>query len=617
MPSAAKADPTAAKKPTAPATPASRRRPAAKAPAKRAVPQASAPSLSEDVRARLDADIEALRTGSRSWALLTLGQRARLLERVREETGRVAEEWADTASTSKGIEPGHPLRGEEWLGGPYAAIVALDAYIGSLRALAKGESPLAGVKATPAPGGRVALQAFPGNAKDALLLSGFTGELWLRPGVTEQQARADAGLAQLAPTLSGGVGLVLGAGNIPVIPVLDVLYELLAHNRVSLLKLNPTTDALLPVFERALAPLIEPGFLRIVTGGGDVGAHLTGHDGIDHVHITGAEATFDAIVWGAGASSPQAKAAATRRKREGRPLLRKPITAELGGVSPIIVVPGRWTDADLRYQAEHIATMRLQNSGHNCIAGQVVLVSSDWPQRDAFLAALRTAYANAPERPVWYPNSDAKLAAAAEDYPDAEWLAGHTRALVVVGDEDATAVQTTEYFAPVLGVVELPGLGQEFLDAAVRHANDELAGTLGANIIVDPVTQRALGDGFERAIADLRYGTIGINAWTAFVFLTPTLTWGAYPGNTLDAIGSGVGVVHNALLVDAAERSIGRGPFRPFPRAVAGGERTLLPKPPWFVTSRTGATVSEGFTRFRIDGNWVRLLRTLAAAFRA
>jgi hypothetical protein len=101
------------------------------------------------------------------------------------------------------------------------------------------------------------------------------------------------------------------------------------------------------------------------------------------------------------------------------------------------------------------------------------------------------------------------------------------------------------------------------------------------------------------------------------VFLTPTLTWGAYPGNTLDAIGSGVGVVHNALLVDAAERSVARGPFRPFPRAVAGGERTLLPKPPWFVTSRTGATVSEGFTRFRIDGNWVRLLRTLAAAFRA
>lgn len=616
MPSAANAVPTAAKKPAAPAkSTAARRRPPAEA--KRGAPQASTPSLPEEVRARLDDDIAALRTGSRSWAQLTLDQRARLLARVRDEVTRVAEEWADTASTAKGIEPGHPLRGEEWLAGPYAALVALDAYIGSLRALAKGESPLAGVKATPAPGGRVALHTFPMTATDGLLLSGYTGELWLRAGVSEDQARADAGLAQLAPTVSGGVGLVLGAGNVPAIPVLDVLYELLAHNRVALLKLNPTMDALLPVFERALAPLIEPGFLRIVTGGADVGAHLTRHDGIDHVHITGAEATFDAIVWGAGGKTPQARAAARRRKREGRPLLRKPITAELGGVSPIIVVPGRWTEADLRYQAEHIVTMRLHNSGHNCIAGQVVLMSRDWAQRDAFLEALRTAYASAPERPVWYPNSDDKLAAAADAYPDAEWLAGRTRALIAVDGADASALQTTEYFAPVLGVVELPGLGQEFLDAAVRHANDQLAGTLGANILIDPETQKALGDGFERALADLRYGAIAVNAWTAFVFLTPTLSWGAFPGNTLDAIGSGVGVVHNALLVDATERSVVRGPFRPFPRAITGGERTVLPKPPWFVTSRTGATVSEGFTRFRMDGSWARLLGTLAAAFRA
>ena len=83
---------------------------------------------------------------------------------------------------------------------------------------------------------------------------------------------------------------MLGAGNVTSIPVLDVLYELLAHNRVVILKVNPTQDALVPVYERALAPLIEAGFLRIVRGGGDVGAYLTGHSGIDHVHITGAAA---------------------------------------------------------------------------------------------------------------------------------------------------------------------------------------------------------------------------------------------------------------------------------------------------------------------------------------
>lgn len=572
---------------------------------------APASGLAPDVAERLDADIAALHEGTRAWTHLTLDQRARLLERVHAEVGRVAGEWADTASTLKGIEPGHPLRGEEWLGGPYAVLTELEALAASLHALARGESPIAKVRATTAPGDRVVLHTFPTGPVDALLLSGFTGEVWLRPGVTVDQARADAGLAQLAPTVSGGVGLVLGAGNVSSIPVLDVLYELIAHNRVALLKLNPTMDGLVPVFERALAALIEPGFVRIATGAGDVGAYLTAHAGIDHVHITGAEATFDAIVWGRGEE-------AAERKREGRPVLQKPITAELGGVSPIIVVPGAWTDADLRYQAEHVVTMRLQNSGHNCIAGQVVILSSDWAQRDAFEAALRDAFARAPQRPVWYPNSDAKLAQAAEAYPDAEWFAGRTRALVEIGEgEDASPIETTEYFSPVLGVVALPGLGQEFLDSAVAHANDRLTGTLGANVLIDPATLRALGAGFERAIARLHYGAIAINAWTAFTFLTPTATWGAFPGNPLDAIGSGTGVVHNGLLIDATERSVTRGPFRPFPRSVAGRERTVLPKPPWFVTSRTGARVSAGFTRFRIDHDWGRLLGTLVAAFRA
>jgi hypothetical protein len=194
--------------------------------------------------------------------------------------------------------------------------------------------------------------------------------------------------------------------------------------------------------------------------------------------------------------------------------------------------------------------------------------------------------------------------------------------LVEIGPgEDATAVETTEYFAPVLGVVELAGNGQEFLHAAVAHANDKLAGTLGANVLIDPVTQAALGSGFERAIADLRYGDIAINAWTAFAFLTPTVTWGAFPGGTLEDVGSGIGVVHNALLLDRVERSVVRGPFRPVPRslgsAFGGGRFSLLPKPPWFVDSRTGASVSEGFTRYRMDGNLVRLLGTLVQAFRA
>lgn len=569
--------------------------------------------LDENDREQLDAAIDDLDAGARTWSALAVGQRATLLRAVRTAVASATEEWAHTAAVSKGLNGSHPLRGEEWLSGPYSALGALDAYIETLSRLAEGRNPLEGIRIDRAPGGRTRVHAFPLTGIDKVLLSGFTGEVWLEPGVTPRAARADAGLAQRSPGESGGVGLVLGAGNVTSIPVLDVLYELLAHNRTALLKVNPTQDALVSMFEHAFAPLIEPGFLRIVRGGGDVGAYLTAHRGIAHVHITGSAATFDAIAWGTGASG-------RRRRREDRPLLKKPITAELGGVSPIIVVPGEWSDADLTFQAEHIATMRLQNCGHNCIAGQVVIMSSDWAQADAFRAALRRAYAKAPERTLWYPGSGDRMQRAGEDYPDALVLGD--RLLVEIRDgEDATALQNTEYFAPVLGVVEVGGTGQEFLDAAVAHANDELQGTLGANLLIDPATQKALGTGFERAITELRYGSIAINAWTAVGFITPTLTWGAFPGNTVADVGSGIGVVHNALLLDRVERSIVRGPFRPFPRSLPGangGDRfTILPKPPWFVTARTGAQVSEGLTRFRADGGIVGLVKTLLRALRA
>lgn len=576
-------------------------------------------ALGGEVREQLDACVSQLDEGARVWSALTLDQRARLMSRLHDSVTAAAEEWADVAASSKDLAPGHPLRGEEWLSGPYAALVAVDAYAATLRSLARGDSPLDGVATDAAPGGRVRAHVFPMNAVDGMLLSGYTGEVWFEPGVSAEDAGRRAGLAQLTPTVAGGVGLVLGAGNVTSIPVLDALYELLAHNRVALLKVNPTQDTLVPVFERAFAPLIEPGFLRIVRGGGDVGAYLTRHPRIAHVHITGAAPTFDAIVWGSG---PQA----ARRKREDRPQLKKPITAELGGVSPIIIVPGRWSDADLAFQAEHVVTMRLYNSGHNCIAGQVVILSSDWPQRAAFLRALRAAYEAAPRRSAWYPRSDAKLEAAASDYAGAAWCADGTRALIEIGTgDDATALETTEYFAPVLGVVSLPGTGQEFLDTAVAHANEELAGTLGVNVLIDPETQAALGDGFERAMAELRYGTVSINSWTAFGFLTPALPWGGFPGATPQDVQSGIGVVHNALLLDGVERSVTRGPFRPFPRALAprslgaskGRSFSVLPKPPWFVTSRTGAAVSEGFTRFRMDGDFAKLMVTLVRAFRA
>ncbi len=402
---------------------------------------------------------------------------------------------------------------------------------------------------------------------------------------------------------------MLGAGNILSISALDTLYELFAHNRVVLLKLNPITDPLLPVLETVFARFIDLGLVKIVTGGVDVGSAAVGHPGVTHVHITGSIHSHNAIVFGPGDEG-------RARKARGERLLDKPITSELGGVSPTVVVPGRWSTRDLKFQAEHLVTQKLHNNGYNCVASQVLVVSSDWAQKDAFLDAVRAAYARVAARAAYYPGSGDRTAAAVRDHAHAEHSAVGDRVLVEVAADQPDIAFDEEYFAPVLVVTTLPGSGQEFLDAAVDFANERLAGTLGANIIIAPRQIRRLGAGYVEALARLRYGTIAVNAWTGVGYLTASATWGAFPGHTLDDAQSGIGVVHNALLLDGTERTVVHGPFRPFPRSVATGQFTIAPKPPWFVTNRTAATTGKALTTFAARPGWGRLPRIFASALR-
>lgn len=557
----------------------------------------------------LDDSLAELRDGAERWGALTVADRRALLQECRDASIGVAEEWTRAACEIKGIAWSSPVVGEEWLSGPYAVITGLSALIDTLRSLAEGRGPIDRARVQAAPGDRSAVRVLPTSVRESLLMNGFTAEVWSRPGVNPTQFRARAGLGIDAGYPEGGVGVVLGAGNITSIAPLDVFYELVAYGRTALLKLNPILAGMHPVLSEALAPLIREGYLRIVEGGADVGAYLTAHEGIDHVHITGSAATHDAIVWGTGEEAKE-------RRTSGSPKLAVPITSELGGVSPIIVVPGTWSDADLRYQAENVATMRLHNAGHNCIAGQVVLLSEEWPQRDAFIAELEAAIARAPERSTWYPGAAERVAAAAER-PGADVLGQRDgRVVVCPTDEDTTRwIESTEIFAPVLGLVGLPGAAGEFLQHAIRHANDKLAGTLGANIIIDPATQRGIRD-FDEQLAQLRYGTIGVNVWTALGFLTARATWGGFPGATLTDVESGIGIVHNAFLLDDVERTVVRGPFRPFPRSVLGGELSLFPTPPWFVSLSSGGRTARALTTYAEAPSWRALIPVFASAFR-
>ncbi|MEU2654528.1 aldehyde dehydrogenase family protein [Streptomyces sp. NPDC007325] len=560
----------------------------------------------------LDTLVERLSTGERAWARTNLSERRELLLAVAAATAAAADEWVRTAAEIKQLHPASPLVGEEWMSGPYAVLTYVQALQETLRRLAEGVDILAGTRITPAPGGRLAVQVLPYDTYDKLLMNGFRAEVWTTPGVTAERLRAAAGLAQRTPRQTRGVALVLGAGNIFSIPPLDVLYQLYAENRTAVLKLNPTTDPLADVYQKAFKPLTDRNLVEIVTGGPEVGAALAEHPGTTAVHMTGSATTHDAVVWGTGEDGDAARAS-------GTPKLTKPITSELGGVSPIIILPGTWSDADLRYQAEHVATMRLHNSGCNCVAGQILILSSDWPQKNAFLTALRRTLATVPARPAWYPGCEARVRSARDLHPVAEKPGGTPERTLLTGldlTDDNESAFTTEYFGPVLGVAELPGTGAPFLDAAVAAANDRLHGTLGANLIAHPDTIKALGTHLRDAIADLRYGTVSVNAWTGAGYATPRATWGAFPGHTLDDVQSGIGIVHNALLLDHTERTFVTGPFRPAPRSVLHGESSVSPKPPWFVTNTTAARTGRLLTAFAARPRWQDLPALISSALR-
>ena len=91
-----------------------------------------------------------------------------------------------------------------------------------------------------------------------------------------------------------------------------------------------------------------------------------------------------------------------------------------------------------------------------------------------------------------------------------------------------------------------------------------LGSVLGATILVHPRSLKdpAVAEAVEQAIADLRYGTVAVNAWVAVAYGAVTTTWGAHPGSTDEDIQSGRGVVHNSRMLEDVEKSVVRAPFK-------------------------------------------------------
>jgi aldehyde dehydrogenase (NAD(P)+) len=542
----------------------------------------------------LDERLQRLHAAAPKWVELAIPAKIKLLKRVREGVHEQAEGWATAAAKAKGLT-GTPLAGEEWISGPWAVLYALNRYISTLDEIDKhGVPQIAQSRRHTRGDGQLVVDVFPNSVYDRLLLNGVRAEVWMQPGVTAASLDDTMAVWYKSKNHAPKVSLVLGAGNIAAIAPLDALYKLIADGSVCILKMNPVNEYIGPFIDRAFAPLIECDYLAVVYGGGDVGKALCENPLVDDIHITGSDKTHDRIAYGDGPD-------AAERKRNNDRVLDKPITSELGNVSPTIVVPGPWSDADFRFQAENIVTQKMHNGGFNCIASQVVILPSAWDGTPKLIAQIENVLRDIIDRPAYYPGAVQRHELL--NAPGAQTFGKSgdgfiPRTLVRVEAHSKSQNFMVEAFAPLLTVTTLDGDTQAFLRTAVDFANEEMWGSLGGNIIVHPATMREFAPELDKAIANLRYGCVGVNAWTGVGFLLTETTWGAFPGNAINDVRSGIGVVHNSFLFDKAQKSVVYAPFAPFPRSVAGYGATMLPKPPWFVTHAQADKAGRALVEF-------------------
>jgi aldehyde dehydrogenase (NAD+) len=258
---------------------------------------------------------------------------------------------------------------------------------------------------------------------------------------------------------------------------------------------------------------VPDGVVNIVTGGGDCGAALAAHPGVDKVCFTGSTETGRRIV----------EASAGNLKR---------LSLELGGKSPNIVFP----DADLDAAAAGAATAIFSNTGQICSAGSRLLVHEsiydNFVERVAVHAGRLRVGNGADPDSVIGPVVSEKQFNRVNRYLDigrsegAEvacggmplragnlangWFIAPT---VFRNVEDQMTIAREEIFGPVLSALSF-----RETDEVIRRANDTPFG-LGAGIWTNDVNKAHYVSG------RLRVGSVWVNCYQV---MDPGVPFGGY-----------------------------------------------------------------------------------------
>ena len=499
-----------------------------------------------------------LATGASRHAGRDAAARGRLALETARCTAAATRDWVAAAVAVKrgGGTGGAAVEAEETATGPLATLRLLLVTARCLDDVAKqgrprprGRGPRFGITA----GGRdlVGIDVLPEpGLGDGAIFGGHRAEVrCIDPGGPSAFDRAWREEAAIRPA-AGGIAVVLGAGNVTGLPVADCISQIFGHGRAVALKLHPVHAALEPVFRRALAPLIEADLLAIATGGADIAQALLAAPAVSHVHLTGGQAAFDAIVWGrAGPHSA-----------DDQPRLVKSITCELGNVTPWIILPGCYSAAELRRQADCVAASIINNTSFNCIATKCLITCRAWDQREAFLTAINRRLTAAAARPAWYPGAAALWEAASGGPVPADGTLPWVLRAGIDPRRDGALIDR-EWFVPVVAEVPLDADGFDAFCGEAVELTRRMPGSLAASVTIPGTLGNAESRRAATVVDHLEYGVVAVNTWSALAYAAASIPWGGFPGGTLAHPQSGIGWVHDPLLLPLVHNTILRAPL--------------------------------------------------------
>lgn len=510
--------------------------------------------VERDAAGALAATVTRVAAQKGRWAALPVAAKALLLGEVLEVfRGMDHEAWAKDALAAAGYETVVPeaLHASEMLMNTAIVGKDLEMLVEVLAAIRDtGKAPQVPVRQAHS---QAVADVFPMTMADkAGPQKDWKAELWMN-GETAPQGTGACGEQE------GLLCALLGAGNQGFLSICDAFYLLFVEGMVCIVKHNPVRAYNHTWTEELLAPLIREGFVASVVGGVAESQVLLFSDLVDHVHMTGGKATHDAIVWGGD--------------QRHEPKLKKPITSELGAVTPWIMGPGDWTDEEVEHHAKYFVTCFMNNNKCNCNAPQVLILPSDGFPNSKYLAMVKTMVAKRPHAPPYYPGTAARHKAWIEGLegkattefvrsevqlptgrfgPPLPWVFSEVDFEKMAAGE-LPIVSRTEAFGPMLAICVVPSV--EYWQTSANFCNKSLLGSLSVAVVMHPSNVS------EEVVQELKYGCVAVNAWPGQAFSFCASAWGAFPGEKLEAVESGIGCVRNYLLFQDIQKAVLRAPF--------------------------------------------------------